>query len=321
MMNNSNNLNKPDSKHNSNNQISNEFLSVQGNIQISNFMKSMKMFIEVNCLPEEIAFNHELDLDIPSEIRSSLDETVNIILQNTNDLLLDDFFADNRLKEVLIKIEDQYSHSGEVREAYRNSGWPIAPSMPVTFNRYVVDLDRKGKAKQAWRKILGYYHRDNFWALKAMVESWEEVPAFQSRMPIFYDALSAHCQGKYSLSIPTLLPQIEGLLSEFAVKHGIKINFGRPNGISKKVLETKDKTVISQAMSSMILELCNQLYQYDEFKRELTKKPKNRKVTRNTILHGISTNYATPCFSLKIFLSLDYLSGLENIKVLPTEDE
>lgn len=321
MMNNSNDVNKLDNKPDIKNPIPNEFLSIQDNIHISNFMRTIKMFSEVNSLPEEMDFVNRLGLDILSEIRSSLDETLNIILQNANDLLSDVFLADNHLKEVLKRTEHQYSHSGEVRKAYRNSGWPIAPSMPVAFNRYVVELDRKGKAKQAWRKILGYYHRDNFWSLKAMVESWEEVPAFQPRMPIIYDALDAHCQGKYTLSIPALLPQIEGLLSEFAIKHGIHINFGRPNGISKKVLETQDITVISQAMSSMMVELCNQLYQYDEFKRELTKKPKNRKVTRNTILHGISTNYATPCFSLKLFLSLDYLSGLENIKILPTEDE
>ena len=74
-------------------------------------------------------------------------------------------------QEYLEEIEAQYSPSGEVRKAFKNSGWPLTPSLPMSFNSYMVELDRQGKAKQAWRGIMGYYHKDDFYALKEMVKN------------------------------------------------------------------------------------------------------------------------------------------------------
>lgn len=272
------------------------------------------LFGNLNLINESVS-NHF------TEIQSTLAATLNTLLQNNTSILSEIFSVFSSFQEYIDEIDAQYSPSGEVRTAFKNSGWPIAPSLPMSFHRYMVELDRKGKAKQAWRKIMGYYHKDNFYAMKEMVKSWEKVRAFQTRMPIIYDTLDAHCLGKYTLSIPGILPQIEGVLTEFALNNGIKIHCGSPEGISKKVLETQDITVISEAMSSVALECCNQLYKYVGFTKELKKNPNNRKVTRNTILHGISTNYATPTLSLKLFLNLDYLSGLEDRKKPQKGDE
>lgn len=320
-MDNSNNENTAENNFTHSIQISNELISAQDNIDLLNSLRNAVILPAFNSIFGNLDLLHRPILDLFEDFRSTLGETLATIIQNNINILPDIYLSLNNLRELFVELEEQYSPSGEVREAYKNSGWPIAPSLPVSFNRYVVELDRKGKAKQAWRKIMGYYHKDNFNVMKDMVKSWEETPSFHYRMPIIYDALEAHCQEKYTLSIPALLPQIEGLLTEFALDNEIKIKYGKPNAISKQVLQTQNQDVISEAMSSITLEYCNYLYTYNKFEKELKKGHNNRKVTRNTILHGISTNYATPSLSLKLFLSLDYLSGLENIKILSTKDE
>lgn len=312
-MDNSNNKKKSETKSPYSIQISTEGNSAQEDLAKFSSILNDGILPVFNSYFGDMDLIHDSVSNVFTEIGSALSTIQSDLFTITKNQLstISSIFTD--LQSYFDKIDEQYSPSGEIRLAFKNSGWPIAPSLPMSFHHYLVELDRKGKAKQAWRKIMGYYHKGNFYALKEMVKSWDKLPSFKSRMPIINDVLEAHCQRKYTLSIPALLPQIEGLLTEFAFVNGIKIPYGSPNGISEKVLETQDATVISEAMSSVALECYKQLYKYDGFNKELKKAHHNRKVTRNTILHGISTNYATPTLSLKLFLNLDYLSGLENI--------
>src|ERR1035437_849153 len=50
-------------------------------------------------------------------------------------------------------------------------------------------------------------------------EDWKSKPWLRHRLFILRDAIKAHKNGLYSLSVPTLIPQIEGVLSKnFRIK-------------------------------------------------------------------------------------------------------
>jgi hypothetical protein len=72
---------------------------------------------------------------------------------------------------------------------------------------------------------MGYYQRDNYKYLIEAVQSWESHPLFVPRMHILKDALQAHCRGLYTLSVPALINQIEGVLNDYVIANGLVAKF------------------------------------------------------------------------------------------------
>ncbi len=105
----------------------------------------------------------------------------------------------------------------EYGEAFQAAGWPLAPSIPLKLMNEVRELHQAGQATDATMIILSCYHANDFERLVYMVERWTTYPLMASRMLIIRDALEAHRQQKYTLSLPALLPQIEGVLMDYLV--------------------------------------------------------------------------------------------------------
>ena len=106
----------------------------------------------------------------------------------------------------------------------------LAPSMPAEL---VEEIHRRHKDGQSVVEyVSGWYHADNWRALSDMVDPWEKNNYYKSRMHIIREALWTHQQGRYTASIATLIPQIEGLVwgwafGEGAVEQGLEKEGGR----------------------------------------------------------------------------------------------
>ena len=59
------------------------------------------------------------------------------------------------------------------------------------------------------RAIFEYFRRDNYVRLSELVDRWFR---FEDRHHVFEDALWVHKQGRYTLSIPALAAQFEGIV-------------------------------------------------------------------------------------------------------------
>jgi hypothetical protein len=212
----------------------------------------------------------------------------------------------------LIKLVHE---NADAAKAFKEAGWPIAPSMPKQLKGRVVALYKQGKARYASQTIIGYYRRDNHCNLVSTVEGWQDHPLFATRMHIIRDALKAHCGGRYTLSIPALLPQVEGILNDYVRTNNLSAKFGKIAEVYKAVIGDVDKHDLSTwaIANTLLYQLQSNTYVYTSFESELTKSVRSRKTTRHTVLHGVAVNYDKPANSLKVFLVLDALTALKDI--------
>jgi len=205
-------------------------------------------------------------------------------------------------------------------EAFNAANWPIAPSMSREFVNHVVFLYQQKKTRYISNAVLGYYHRNNHEILIAMVEKWKNHPLFLPRMHIINDALKAHCEGRYTLSVPALLPHIEGILNEYVIANNLSAKLGKVNEVCKAVIgEFNGETLSNQAIADTLLyQLQTNTYSFTNFETEFRKSANNRHTTRHTVLHGITTNYNKPIHSLRVFVLLDALSSLQEFETQTT---
>lgn len=197
-------------------------------------------------------------------------------------------------------------------DAFKDAEWPIAPSMSQSFLSHVIDMHVQGKTRYISRTIIGYYHRNNFAILKSAIDSWDGNPLFTEHMGIIQKAFEAHCRGEYELSVPALLPRIEGILSKYVIDNNLPAELGKISQVYNAVINESDEYNLSVwAISNTLLyHLQTNTYVFSDFEDEITKSMNNRIVTRHTVLHGISSNYNRPIHSLKAFLLLDAISAL-----------
>lgn len=205
------------------------------------------------------------------------------------------------------------SHQDAV-EAFKAAGWPIAPSMPSELIEHVVALHKQRQTRHISRAIIGYYQRDSHRCLREAVRSWESIPLFAPRMHILNDALKAHCSGLYTLSVPALIPQIEGVLNDYVLANRLAARLGKIQQVYEAAIGDADQYGLSEWVIACTLlhQLQTNTYVFTDFKAELKRSVKVRHVTRHTVLHGVALRYDRTIHSLRAFLLLDALSALQN---------
>jgi len=134
------------------------------------------------------------------------------------------------------------------------------------------------------------------------VEILEKAQILKPRAPIVKDIMRAHNKGKYTLSIPCLIIQIEGILHDLA--YHFKWKF------------TKEETYGGE--SAKVWAIIKKLDD-EPFENTLsfyTRKTGSEESPRNLILHGRSVDYAEDHkLSTVLFLVLIYLIGFSLMKV------
>jgi hypothetical protein len=203
----------------------------------------------------------------------------------------------------------------DAAEAFKAAGWPIAPSMPFELREHVVTMHKQDKTRYISRTLIGYYQRNNHQHLIEAVASWEPHPLFAPRMHILQDALQAHCRGLYTLSVPTLVPQIEGVLNDYVLVNGLVAKLGKIQQVYKAAIGDADEYDLSKWViaTTLLYQLQTNTYVFTDFESELKKSVNRRQVTRHTVSHGVALKYDRPIHSLKAFLLLDALSALQEL--------
>jgi len=216
---------------------------------------------------------------------------------------------------VFDKLAELLEYHKDSAEAFKSAGWAIAPSMNRELREKVVLFHQQNKTRHISQVILGYYHKNNFSKLKSTVASWETNPLFSSRMHIFKAALKAHCEGNYTLSVPALLPQIEGVLNEYVKLNKLETKLGKVEKVYNAVIGDLDEYPLTSwaIANTLLFQLQTSTFTFTDFEIEFKKSANNRKTTRHTVLHGIATNYNKPIHSLKAFVLLDALSCLQEL--------
>lgn len=246
-----------------------------------------------------------------SELFSSMDQVTRLITANwaafhsSVKILLD--------SELFKRLQERLELDEKTVRAFKAAGWPIAPSMDGQLRSRVVELFEQGKASYATQTILGHYRRGGSANLIAAVESWNDHPLFSPRMHIIKDSLFAHLEGFYTLSVPALIPQVEGILTEYAALHRTQVSYGKISQVYRAAIGDPNEHTFDvwPIASSLLYLLENSIYIFTDFEAELQKAVPARTATRHTILHGVNIGYDRQMHSLRVFILLDAIYALE----------
>lgn len=201
----------------------------------------------------------------------------------------------------------------EEKTALIETGWIICPSlmnMPYpNLRKAVVNYNQGDNGRSISNLMKNHYGSQNNWEyLTEVMTKWENHKLFtKQRMRIIKDALWAHKNKKYTLSIPSLLPIIEGVATDYCKRKKTPVPENKTIEKAKKTAELLGLQG-EQYMAEILLSFIeNQLYVHTKKLR----KSKNKKLlNRHGILHGYYSGYPDSTRSLKCFLVLDVLSSL-----------
>lgn len=191
------------------------------------------------------------------------------------------------------------------------SGWFICPSLdpvPINWISTAVHSYRAGKRDSITNLMKAIYGDKEWVYLGEVVTKWKANRFFnKQRMKIIDDAFDAHKRGQFTLSIPALLPIVEGISGEFCVEQRIKVGKSKSKLKAQKMLSEIGKKG-DVYLSELVLEFIeNQLY----IETNQLRLKKNKKyLNRHGILHGAYSGYADCARSLRCFLLLDVLTLL-----------
>ncbi len=244
-------------------------------------------------------------------------------------------FAD-QLTETFSKILSENSesitdavekHSEVVLPLLRKAKLWYFQSMPIEIARdlrQLAEQEMEITVEKIEQVFIDHYSADNYEILKRMVLSWFDSPSFDERKVIIEDALGAHMSGKFTLSIPALLPQVEGILSG-------KTNHtaGRVGRLLKDAVERNslgETDVFDTLEGDLLIALATDPFLFKGHIGEFFSPEKyaewligqgieNIPLNRDAILHGVQIDYATEINSLRVFFLLDSIYWIDNEKL------
>ena len=211
-------------------------------------------------------------------------------------------------------LEEMGTDAQEMEPIFAQAGFWLSPSMPITVWAKAKSSRDAGKLQPAVIKqiILEAFREDNGALLNEMVGEWYDVEYFGRRRHIIDDALEAHLSGKYTLSVPALLPHVEGIGATIL---GTIPGSGKKIASEIKMIVQQDHSDLDAVGRDVAMEVLEQLYTWIDFAAfamELQKRGvvEERSLHRHAILHGVEVDYGSEENSLKTFLLLDELHML-----------
>lgn len=213
---------------------------------------------------------------------------------------LQKFFDDNIKLSIIFK-ED-------IRLYLSNRGWYIAGSL--YSNQYIPIKDAiQNDDEEGVEKLLIQHIRSRVDEIETT-----SINAWPSRAFIINDAFEAHRNTKYTLSIPTMLAQADGICHDIFEVH---LFTNRDGSVSDKAKGLTNSGAVSSPLASAFLDL---LIEHSSIRTDTKKRDNNQKVdqyygpiNRHGILHGIDIDYATEANSLRAIALISFLNWVNEI--------
>lgn len=208
----------------------------------------------------------------------------------------------------------------EIAPKLQEAGLWISPNMSYgLISETIVLCKNPDSTPQELHKLfIDHYSRNEYALIIGTVNIWKTNPDFIERMEVVADALDAHINHKFTLSIPALLPVIEGVATDISGKSA-----GHPAKRIKEVIGDHCSEVLHAASRDVLLNLLDEIGFFEPIKSTFFSSEKYSEflvvngieeeecLNRHAILHGVQKKYASEINSLKAFLILDMLSDLE----------
>jgi len=235
------------------------------------------------------------------------------------EIIMDDI--KKSLRKIVIATDD----AGRILEKY---GWFIPPSIDIRVATLISNLGNKsGNHREKINKLfLDYYQRDNFKEIELVINRWEANKLFRRRIKILKDCLKTIQLSKEigtfnsaNVIIPTLIAQIDGVWTDYAISKGFDIRKYAGREVNKELnkhkkeiitkLKTSDSFVkLDDLFKNMVLEtLWGTAYPRQCPKTGYIK----TRFNRHKIMHGEYVSYGSIYNVLRAFFLLDFISELK----------
>jgi len=163
--------------------------------------------------------------------------------------------------------------------------------------RTILQIAQTSGDDAANHAIVNYFAKDDWALVTAMSEEWLDIPYFKDREPIVRDGIAAHRSGKFTLSVPALLPLAEGLAAEIV---GPIPNVNVVKQVARD-WKAQEQELWTQLYVDVVIDVM-----YDRV--DFANKPPY--LNRHFILHGRVPDYATDLNSLRVILLIDSVAHL-----------
>jgi hypothetical protein len=191
-------------------------------------------------------------------------------------------------------------------DEFEQIGLWAAPSLiPYPLNK-IVDLIRTENSQEARTLVINHCDQD---FLENLCYHWWKIGVFARRKRTFVNALDAHKSGKYDLAIHALVPQIEGIITDWIYENpkGNLHPFRQESktkeffGIVRDRFDEKSLEVIVESTAKFILK-GPVLQTFKEWQSNI----KNSFANRHIVEHGkYDDSLYSEENSIKLFLLLD----------------
>lgn len=141
--------------------------------------------------------------------------------------------------------------------------------------------------------------------VKALIEEWNHDPIFEDFMPVTNDALEAHLNGKYTLSVPALSLILEGSIRNLLGQRDGKCFKARLRKMQKAKGHDNETDVFDSFQ--MIDVICDDIFASSNKSRTRRLYPQ-----RNIIMHGRDPHYHKDKYgSTRYIITIDHLRSEE----------
>lgn len=182
-------------------------------------------------------------------------------------------------------------------------GWWGISSLSFKIYIEIEKQENLLEKKEVDEIICNFYNKDNFKNLESLLAKWKQNKYFERISEILDDAIYAHKNGKYTLSIPALMPNVEGIIRCF---------MNDEYGISEKSFiyiykEFKDNIKkFGDIMAGYVVQYIDILFcNFDPRNPD-----KVDDFSRHKLSHGFSSNYHSEVNSLRLILYLDEIYNI-----------
>ncbi|MEG4226226.1 hypothetical protein QUA35_08715 [Microcoleus sp. N9_B2] len=144
--------------------------------------------------------------------------------------------------------------------------------------------------------------------VKKTLSGWQKCPEISKRLPLIEEAIEAHIDKKFYLSVSALIPQVEGLLRDALQIRDQNIDFTsiRKEDIRRATCALKDswKSHYDLPEATLLLESLPDAVSdiYEEY--DATKSVPG-KLYRHGVCHGLQTDFNSKKNSIRLILLLD----------------
>lgn len=269
---------------------------------------------------EVTSFGEQIKLAIPS-VKTNISDTFNTISDAFNSVgtlgktiqeALKSFNFEAELKALREQAKLEEETTVNFKTIMLKMDLPPHNDISMQGRRRIVMLyDEKGMeyTKRFVTRYMTLFVFNNN-DLKDICDSWQRTKWLEKRMPILKCAIEGHINSYYSLTIPAILAQTEGILVEGmlnleAVDSDDDIRYIDQKDFLRQFLLGRD-TSFSFDKQIEIFYTKTILARFDRGKEVKSD------LSRHAILHGGDLHYGTKINSLKAILVFDYIFGKLN---------